>query len=60
MSFRLEERQKLKERRKLQIQQGIDLPPSRKRLKKNKMADSSNKQKVAIDCAFDELMSDKV
>lgn len=58
--LRIEEKQKRKLRRKIQIEQGLELPPSRKRLKKNRMVDSSNKQKVAIDCAFDELMGEKV
>ena len=57
---RAEERQKRKDRRRCQVESGLALPPSRKRLKKNKMVDSSCKQKVAIDCSFDDLMAEKV
>ena len=58
--YRAEEKAKRKLRRKIKIEQGVELPPSRKRLKKNRMADSTNKQKIAIDCAFDNLMGEKV
>ena len=57
---RAEERQKRKDRRRKLVEQGLPLPPGRKRLKKNKMSESSCKQKVAIDCSFDDLMADKV
>jgi tRNA (guanine9-N1)-methyltransferase len=57
---RAKERQKKKERLQSLKEQGVELGPSRKRLKKNSMADSLCKTQVAVDCSFDHLMSDKV
>ena len=59
-NFRAKERQKKKERLKKLREQGVELGPSRKRLKKNSMANSSCKIQVAVDCSFDHLMNDKV
>lgn len=58
---RLKERVKLKERRKYQKLNNIDIGPSRKELKKRpKMKDSPCKISVCIDLSFDNLMIDKV
>ncbi|ELT96766.1 hypothetical protein CAPTEDRAFT_101464 [Capitella teleta] len=57
--MRAKERQKKKERIKAMREQGIELGPSRKKLKKNCMVDSACKTQVVIDCSFDHLMQDK-
>lgn len=58
---RLNEKLKLKERRRLQKLNNIAMGPSRKELKRGtKMKDSSCKISVCIDLSFDNLMIDKV
>lgn len=57
---RLKERQKQKERRAVEREKGIPGPNKlRKALKLNKMENSKNTVRVAIDFDYDELMSDK-
>jgi len=57
---RKHEREKKKEKKRLQREAGIfEKKPSRKRMKQNKMTDSSCKIKVVIDCSFDNLMDQK-
>lgn len=58
--FRLKERQNKKRRKRELREKGEDLGPSKKQLKRNTMANSSCKIRVAIDCSFDDLMSEKV
>lgn len=58
---RLKERVRLKEKRKYQKLNNIDIGPSRKELKRRpKMKDSPCKIGVCIDLSFDDLMIDKV
>jgi hypothetical protein len=57
---RADERNRKKEKRKLAREQGKPVGPSRKSLKHNKMADSSCKLRVVVDCSFDDLMNEKV
>lgn len=57
---RAKEREKRKARVKALKEQGVELGPSRKKLKKNSMENSSCHLEVAIDCSFDDLMSDRV
>lgn len=57
---RLKERQKYKEKRAVEREKGIPGPrKTRKALKMNKMENSKNTVRVAIDFDYDELMSDK-
>lgn len=57
---RLKERQKYKEKRAAEREKGIPGPRrTRKALKMNKMENSKNTVRVAIDFDYDELMSDK-
>ncbi|XP_013392490.1 tRNA methyltransferase 10 homolog A [Lingula anatina] len=53
------ERERKRQRRAEAREQGIDLGPSRKRLKKVKMKQSKCDIKVVVDCSFDHLMSEK-
>lgn len=58
---RVKEKIRLKERRKHQKLNNIDIGPSRKELKrKPKMKDSPCKITICIDLSFDDLMIDKV
>lgn len=57
---RKREKEKKKEKRIQKKASGEDLGPSRKKLKSQTMEASSCKIRVAIDCSFDHLMSDKV
>ena len=55
---RLKERERKKEkRRKIQEEGGV--VESRKSLKHNTMANSKCRQRIAVDCSFDDLMSEK-
>lgn len=57
---RLREREKQKEKRKAEVALGIPGPnKKRKALRMNKIDESSNTVRVAIDFDFDELMSEK-
>lgn len=56
---RAKERLKLKEKRVHAKIHNIDLGPSRKQLKRDKMANSPCKISVCIDLSFDDLMIDK-
>lgn len=57
---RQKEREKQKEKRKAEAALGIPGPNKRRKtLKNNKMDESSNTVRVAIDFGYDELMSDK-
>lgn len=59
-SRRLQERQKQKAKRKAEVKLGIIGPGKRrKQLKNNKIDNSSNSVRVAIDFNYDELMSEK-
>ena len=58
--FRQHERAKKKKKRQEAREKGVDLGPSRKALKLNKMADSSCQVKVVVDCSFDDLMKERV
>ncbi|KAK3594385.1 hypothetical protein CHS0354_009678 [Potamilus streckersoni] len=53
------EKKRKQEKRKNCTEQGIYLGPSRKQLKFNTMEKSDCKQRVVIDCSFDEYMNDK-
>ncbi|KAL3876750.1 hypothetical protein ACJMK2_034546 [Sinanodonta woodiana] len=53
------EKKRKQEKRQNCIEQGIDLGPSRKQLKFNTMEKSDCKQRVVIDCSFDEYMNEK-
>lgn len=53
------EKEKRKKRRAEAVAAGIDLGPSRKRLKESTMASSSCKIRVAVDLSFDIFMSEK-
>ncbi len=57
---RLRERENRKRRRQELREQGEDPGPSKKQLKKNTMANSACKIRVAIDCGFDHMMAEKV
>lgn len=58
---RHKEREKYKQRRKEAIEKGLPARtgPSRKALKRNKVEQSSNFLKVAVDFDFDDLMTDR-
>lgn len=58
---RLREREKYKQKRKEAIEKGLPTRtgPSRKELKRNKVDNSLNFLKVAIDLDFDDLMTDR-
>ncbi|CAD5121574.1 DgyrCDS10073 [Dimorphilus gyrociliatus] len=63
MAFRSEKRQqeklRKKERRKECLEKGLEVPPSRKSLKKRKMKESSCQIRVVMDCGFNDLMNEK-
>ena len=50
----------LKEKKKRMKEAGEDTGPTRQQLKHNKMANSACKVQVAVDCSFDDYMSEKV
>ena len=58
--FRRLRKEKQKEQRRQKIENGVDVGPTRKALKRNTMKNSRCKVTVAIDLSFDDLMSDKV
>ncbi|KAI0217164.1 tRNA (guanine(9)-N1)-methyltransferase [Lamellibrachia satsuma] len=56
---RAKDRQKKKQYRQQARQQNIDLGPSRKSLKRNTMGHSACRIRVAVDCSFDDLMTER-
>ena len=58
--FRKNERLKRKAKRAEKVLNNEDLGPSKKKLKSNTMANSACKIRVAVDCSFDDLMTDRV
>ena len=60
VTIRKEEKLRKKEKRKLAIERGEDLGPTRKALKMRKMKDSLCKVNVVIDCSFDDYMQERV
>ena len=58
--FRAKDRQKKKQHRQQAREQNIDLGPSRKSLKRNTMEHSACRIRVAVDCSFDDLMTERV
>ncbi len=57
--FRKKEREKKKQRKREARERGEVLGPSKKAMKRNTMETSSCQVRVAIDCSFDDLMSEK-
>ncbi|KAL5018130.1 hypothetical protein ScPMuIL_003852 [Solemya velum] len=56
---RKKEKERRKERRRVAVESGEDLGPSRKSLKLNKMEKSNCRIRIAIDCSFDDYMTDR-
>ena len=58
--YRKKEKERAKARKRELREKGEELAPTRKQLRHNTMKKSDCKIQVAIDCAFDEFMSEKV
>ena len=59
MLFRKKEKERSKARKR-ELREKGELGPTRKQLRYNTMKKSDCKVQVAIDCGFDEFMSEKV
>lgn len=58
--FRKAEKERYKARKKACRERGVEMGPTRKQLRHNKMSKSKCKVRVVIDCDFDDYMADKV